>query len=454
MSVPGGARKVAFAVLALALAGAAAFAYLQAGKVDDRLSRETRRSAEHAAEAVASRLTTEDVDSPMGDARAESISSFVEHRLLDPSESVTLWNTDGVVVFAADPTLIGTQDRRLRSQISRVLSNGTQTETTDGSVHTFVAVAVGEGDGTPVVAEVIRPDEATSAGRPWIYASIAAGLLAFLALVAAVRTTSRPSYRSSGFAGSDDPRRDRKNLVQAQKALEQSKADEAKLKGELERLAGELTQTKEALAAKEGSIGEVDARVRAAEEQAARAEAELKAGATVREEAARLIEAELRSARSELAAIKRDHDQAQRQLDSGRTAEAELELVRTSASETEANLARLEAETEQVRGELAHAESRANEAETRLAEAAHPRRARGGGGSRGAGPRRRGSGTGGRGGRGAGRFPDAAVRRAQKAPGRGRVVRERPRRAGRGARRRHGRTRRRGGRTRRDRRRA
>ena len=65
MSVPDGARKVAFAVLALALAGAAAFAFLQAGKVDDRLSRETRRSAEHAAEAVASRLTTEDVDGPL-----------------------------------------------------------------------------------------------------------------------------------------------------------------------------------------------------------------------------------------------------------------------------------------------------------------------------------------------------------------------------------------------------
>ena len=46
--------------------------------------------------------------------RAETISSFVERRLLDPSESVTIWNADGVVVFAADPTLIGTQDRRLR----------------------------------------------------------------------------------------------------------------------------------------------------------------------------------------------------------------------------------------------------------------------------------------------------------------------------------------------------
>ena len=359
MSVPDGARKVAFAVLALALAGAAAFAFLQAGKVDDLLSRETRRSAEHAAEAVASRLTTEDVDGPMGDARAETISSFVERRLLDPSESVTIWNADAVVVFAADPTLIGTQDRRLRSQISRVLSNGTQTETTDGSVHIFVAVAVGEGDGTPVVAEVIRPDAASSAERPWIYASIAAGFLAFLALVAAIRPSGRPSYRSSGFGGVEVLRRDRKNLLQVHKALERSRTEEANLRSELELVAGDLAQTKEAFAAKETSIGEVDSRVRAAEEQAARAEAELRAGVTVREEVARLIETELQTARSELAFIKQQHEEAQRQLDSRRTAEAELEAAAAErdvlAAERDAIAAERDAlrgADEQLRGEL------------------------------------------------------------------------------------------------------
>ena len=354
MSVPDGARKVAFAVLALALAGAAAFAFLQAGKVDDLLSRETRRSAEHAAEAVASRLTTEDVDGPMGDARAETISSFVERRLLDPSESVTIWNADAVVVFAADPTLIGTQDRRLRSQISRVLSNGTQTETTDGSVHIFVAVAVGEGDGTPVVAEVIRPDEASSAGRPWIYASIAAGFLAFLALVAAIRTSGRPSYRSSGFGGVEDLRRERKNLLQAHKALERSRTEEANLRSELELVAGDLAQTKEAFAAKETSIGEVDSRVRAAEEQAARAEAELRAGVTVREEVARLIETELQTARSELAIIKQQHEEAQRQLESGRTAEAELEAAAAERDALAAERDAIAAERDALRGADEH----------------------------------------------------------------------------------------------------
>jgi chromosome segregation ATPase len=188
VSVPVGARRVAFAVLALALAGAAAFAYLQAGKVDD-----------------------------------------------------------------------------------------------------------------------------SSAGQPWIYASIAAGLLAFLAVVAAVRTSGRQSHRSSGFGGVDD--------------LERSRTEEANLRSELERVAGDLAHTKEALAAKETSIGEVGSRIRAAEEQAARAEAELRAGVTVREEVARLIETELKTARSELAIVKQQHEEAQLRLESGQTTEAEREAA-------------------------------------------------------------------------------------------------------------------------------
>ena len=195
-------------------------------------------------------------------------------------------------------------------------------------MHTFVAVAVGEGEGTPVVAEVIRADdEIASAGRPWIYASIAAGFLALLALVSAIRTSGRPSYRSSGFGGVDDLRRERKNLLQVQKALERSRTEEANLRSELERLAGDLAEAKEALAAKESSIGEVESRMRAAEEQAARAEAELRAGVTVREEVARLIETELQTARSELAIIKGQHEVAQRRLESERTAEARRETA-------------------------------------------------------------------------------------------------------------------------------
>jgi chromosome segregation ATPase len=167
----------------------------------------------------------------------------------------------------------------------------------------------------------------SSAGRPWIYASIAAGLLAFLSLVAAIRTSGRQRHRSSAFGGADDLRRERENLLQAQGALEVSRTEEANLRSELERVAGDLAQTKEALTAKETSLGEADSRIKAAEEQAARARAELRAGVTVREEVARLIETELRTARSELEIVKQQHEEAQRQLESVQTTEAEREAA-------------------------------------------------------------------------------------------------------------------------------
>ena len=345
-------------------------AFQQAGKADDELAREARRSAERAAEAVASRLATEDVDGSMAATRAETILSFLERRLLEPSESVTIWNPDAVVVFAEDKTLIGTQDRRLRTRISRVLSNGTQTDVTDGSLHTFVPVPVGEGEGTLVMAEVIRPDdEVSSAGRPWIYASVACGLLAFLALAAALRRSSGYSRRSSVSFGAGDLRRERTSRLKAEKALDRAREEEIKRKAELERVVGELRETKEALSSKDASIGEAGSKIRAAEEQAARAEAELRAGANVRDEAARLIESELAVARSELASIKEQSEKAQRELDAGRAAQAELEQVRRSATETEGKAARAEAEAEQVRAELADLQTRAVEAAARAERA-------------------------------------------------------------------------------------
>jgi chromosome segregation ATPase len=153
-------------------------------------------------------------------------------------------------------------------------------------------------------------------------------------------------------------RRERKNLLQVHKALERSRTEEANLRSELELVAGDLAQTKEAFAAKETSIGEVDSRVRAAEEQAARAEAELRAGVTVREEVARLIETELQTARSELAFIKQQHEEAQRQLESGdgrgraRSRGRRARCLARNATRSPPSADALRGADEQLRGEL------------------------------------------------------------------------------------------------------
>lgn len=369
MGVPDGARRLAFVVLALALAGAAVFAFLQAGTAGVELEREARRSSERAAEAVASTIATEDIDGSMASTRAASITSVLERRLLEPSESVTIWNADAVVVYAEDQSLIGTQDRRLRDRISRVLANGTQTEVADGSLHTFVPVPIGEGEGTLVLAEVIRPDdELASAGRPWIYASVASVLLALLAFAAALRTPNGYPSRSSGFSGAE-LRREHRNVMIAERALEQARALEAKLKEELERVTGDLRESQDALSAKDATIGEAESKLRAAGEQTARAEAELRAGATMRDEAARLIETELQVALSERNSLIADReaitaarDAAMAELDALRATQdatsGELEATRANLEVITREMAELRARYEGSTARAAHAEAR------------------------------------------------------------------------------------------------
>ena len=115
--------------------------------------------------------------------------------------------------------------------------------------------------------------------------------------------------------GAGNLRRERTSRLKAEKALDRAREEEVELRAELERVVGELRETKEALSSKDASIGETGSKIRAAEERAARAEAELRAGADVRDEAAGLIESELAVARSELASIREQSETAQRERD-------------------------------------------------------------------------------------------------------------------------------------------
>ena len=169
MGVPDGARRLVFVALALALAGAGVFAFLRSGTADDAPAVEARRSAERAAEALGSKLTLEDLSGSMSQTRAETITSYVERRLLEGEESVTVWNQDAVVVFAGDASLIGTQDRRFRAQVDRALEDGTRSEVTNGSLHTLVPLPIGESDKPVVVAEVIQPNDAIASALSLIH---------------------------------------------------------------------------------------------------------------------------------------------------------------------------------------------------------------------------------------------------------------------------------------------
>jgi hypothetical protein len=248
----------------------------------------------------------------MSQTRAETIASYVERRLLDGEESVTVWNEDAVVVFAGDASLIGTQDRRFRAQIEKALEDGTRSEVTNGSLHTLVPLTVGESDKPVVVAEVIQPNDAiASAGRPWIYAAVACGLLAFLALFAAIRVQGG-SYASpaGNSARGADLRRAHKSLQIAERALEQSKAEET-------------TGPRRARARDQRAPG-VAAGAGGSERFGRRGRGEDRRG----EERAARTEAELNSARNELAALSASADEHRSELEAGKAARSELEQLR------------------------------------------------------------------------------------------------------------------------------
>jgi hypothetical protein len=137
-----GAQRLSLVVLALALAGAGYVAFTQADAARAELEREATSSAERAAAAIGSRLIPEDLDGSIGEARTNSLITFVERRVFvnEATESVKVWNPEAVVVFADEQALQGTENRDLRSKLARILEAGTRTEVVAGLLHVFVPV--------------------------------------------------------------------------------------------------------------------------------------------------------------------------------------------------------------------------------------------------------------------------------------------------------------------------
>src|SRR5688500_10923520 len=256
-----GAQRLSLVVLALALAGAGYFAFSQADRARADLDPEATSSAERAAEAIGSRLIVEDLDGAIGEARSDSLTSFIERRVFvnEATESVKVWNSEAVIVFADEQDLQDTQNRDLRSKLARILESGTRTEVAAGLLHVLVAVPVGEDGGPSVVVELTRPyGQIASAGQPWFFVTVAAGLLAVLALVVAVRWRGRsaPLKSNAGFTSSMPGdmaaafRNERETRQRAEQALEATRADESRLRAEVERLTRDAREAERAISEK------------------------------------------------------------------------------------------------------------------------------------------------------------------------------------------------------------
>ena len=140
LGVPRRGQRWLLVVLALALAGAAAFCFLRSSTAGEEATAEAVSSAEEAARGIGARLSPEDLSGTMGSSQAASVSAYVHRRFLEADQTVMVWDEEAVVVFADEGALIGTQDRQERDRIARVLTDGTRTQQTESSLHVFAPV--------------------------------------------------------------------------------------------------------------------------------------------------------------------------------------------------------------------------------------------------------------------------------------------------------------------------
>ena len=120
LGVPRRGQRWLLVVLALALAGAAAFCFFRSSTAGEEATAQAVSSAEAAARGIGARLSPEDLSGTMGSSHAASVSAYVHRRFLEADQTVMVWNEDAVVVFADEVSLIGTQDRQEQDRIARV----------------------------------------------------------------------------------------------------------------------------------------------------------------------------------------------------------------------------------------------------------------------------------------------------------------------------------------------
>jgi len=259
-------------LLALALAAASFFAYQQGERAADERIAEQTASAEHVATALASTLTQDDLDGPVGDERSQEISAYLGGGVLRPEETLTVLNKGAMVVFAPGPEQDTLGTRRSRTKVTRALSLGTQIELGDGTFDVFVPVTVGNGSDNAIV-QISRSSEPIEAARRiWIIVALVAAGFAVLVLVSAFIHGGRLAGFGDAISPSrmlDIERRHQKELEGLEKTLERARGDEAGLQEMLERTSNDLDAHKRVLNELDEALTKAEARAGEAEGQLA-----------------------------------------------------------------------------------------------------------------------------------------------------------------------------------------
>jgi hypothetical protein len=169
---------------------AASGARAEAGAAAARSARVTAQAT------LAPLLEPEDLDAPIVGDRAETLGAAIERSItsVGPVSEVRIYSSGGRILYAPDPTIVGTRPSYVRDRVSDVASGSAQSWVRRGLLQTHVPIWLTPG-GTVVVAEMSQPigPIAAEANRPWHRTAVALAALLLGTLALAVTAARVPA---------------------------------------------------------------------------------------------------------------------------------------------------------------------------------------------------------------------------------------------------------------------
>src|SRR5262245_1361528 len=173
------------AVACVFMASGARQAALDEASTDARLTAQTE---------LATLLEPRDLIAPVVGERAVELGAAIESQILSagPIDEVRIYSSLGRILYAKDPSIVGTRPTYLRNATFEVASGEPKAQVRGDVLQTLVPIWLSPG-GTVVVAEMSQPagSVASSATTPWYLAAGVCGAL-MLGAIAMVVLSSRP----------------------------------------------------------------------------------------------------------------------------------------------------------------------------------------------------------------------------------------------------------------------
>ncbi|MGZ8626031.1 MAG: hypothetical protein ACXWXK_05085 [Actinomycetota bacterium] len=194
-------RRPLWAVLSLVLASAVGLCLWASFGAKADAQRGASLDAGLAAQTqLAPLLQSRDLTIPVTGIRADELRASIDRSIVSatPVDGVRIYSSLGRILYAADPSLVGTRPSFLRDIVFEVASGDARSLVRDGSLQTYVPIWLTPG-GTVAVAELSQPvgPITAEATADWYRFAVIAGVLLLAAVAMLVVTTRATTPRAA-----------------------------------------------------------------------------------------------------------------------------------------------------------------------------------------------------------------------------------------------------------------